>query len=118
MGFINDLFGLKTKYVDEETDFAELAAEQEKRQAFFLNPDEAKTMGNIEFMRSPIQQKSAKKQNSQQESPQPLQQPSVMKVTPEPQPPADQNNQVNQETRSTDSNMDIFRQMARQMRKS
>jgi hypothetical protein len=43
------LFGSKTKYVDEPTP---VAGETEKEnEAFFLEPDQAKTLGNIDYMR-------------------------------------------------------------------
>lgn len=122
MGFLSNLFGLKTKYVDEETDEAELAAEAEKRKAFFLEPDDAKTFGNIEYMRSPIQKKSGKKE----EIPEPIQQKAFQQVmdsdkqmdaTPEPQ-PSTQNSPANSEKRRADSSMDMFRKMAREIKKS
>lgn len=124
MGFLSDLFGLKTKYVDEETDQAELAAEQEKRKAFFLEPDEAKTLGKNESVRSPIQNPSVNASESQANS-----NPSTptiesgtaanqgVNTTPEP-PPTAQNTQANSEIDPTDSSMDMFRKMARGIRKS
>ncbi len=126
MGFLSDLFGLKTKYVDEETDQAELAAEQEKRKAFFLEPDEAKTLGKNknESVRSPIQNPSVNATESQANS-----NPSTptiesgtaanqqVNTTPEP-PPTAQNTQANSDIDPTDSSMDMFRKMARSIRKS
>jgi hypothetical protein len=43
------LFGNKTKYVDEPMDMTQ----PEPTEAFYLEPDDAKTLGNIEFMRKP-----------------------------------------------------------------
>jgi hypothetical protein len=43
------LFGKQTKYVDEPMD---MSAPQ-PTEAFYLEPDDAKTLGNIDFMRKP-----------------------------------------------------------------
>ncbi len=43
------LFGGKTKYVDEPAEIIE----PQSKEAFYLEPDDAKTLGNIEFMRKP-----------------------------------------------------------------
>jgi hypothetical protein len=43
------LFGNKTKYVDEPIDMGQ----PENTAAYYLEPDDAKTLGNIEFMRKP-----------------------------------------------------------------
>lgn len=45
------LFGNKTKYVDDPTPSA--PNPKEDNEAFFLDPDSAKTLGDIEFMRKP-----------------------------------------------------------------
>lgn len=122
MGFLSNLFGLKTKYVDEETDQAELAAEQERRKPFFLAPEEAKTLGNREDMRSPSQQQSTtNQQNPQSIQPSPGVEPVVLskqeqKPTAEPQ-LTNQGTQNNPEVAESDSNMDMFRKMARDLRK-
>ncbi len=44
------LFGSKTKYVDEEGTTQEV---QESSESFFLSPDDAKSFGNIDYMRTP-----------------------------------------------------------------
>ena len=44
------LFGNKTKYVDEPMDLSA----PEPKEAFYLEPDDAKTLGDIDFMRTPI----------------------------------------------------------------
>ncbi len=44
------LFGNKTKYVDEPMDMSA----PEPKEAFYLEPDDAKTLGDIDFMRTPI----------------------------------------------------------------
>jgi len=43
------LFGSKTKYVDEENNNEE---QQASKESFFLSPDDAKTYGNIDYMRT------------------------------------------------------------------
>ncbi|HAX86553.1 MAG TPA: hypothetical protein DCY91_09830 [Cyanobacteria bacterium UBA11370] len=125
MGFLSDLFGLKTKYVDEETDQAELAAEQEKRKAFFLEPDEAKTLGKNknESVRSPIQNPSVNASEPQAESlkPTPEIEPVTLsnqevKATSDPQVTI-QTTQANSEVDPANSSMDMFRKMAREIRK-
>lgn len=132
MGFLSNLFGLKTQYIDEEIDEAELAGEGEKGQAFFLTPDDAKTLGNIEYMRRPT---SVKKTfaNSEEEN---IVATSAFgqKITvangktPTPQPEAisevkpttqnEENGKVSDQRRSADSSMDMFRKMASEIKKS
>ncbi|MEQ8466646.1 hypothetical protein [Coleofasciculus sp. E1-EBD-02] len=137
MGFLSNLFGLKSKYVDEETDEAEQAAEAQKRRAYFLEPDDAKTFGDINYMRSPksVKKRFAKKKDNlgeglQQEVEtsafgQVIRSNKQISATPEPL-PAPQNQPVSQpqpnrfERRradSSDSSMDMFRKMARDMKK-
>lgn len=137
MGFLSDLFGLKSKYVDEETDEAEQAAEAQKRRSYFLEPDDAKTFGDINYMRSPksVKKRFAKKKDNlgeglQQEVEtsafgQVIRSNKQISATPEPL-PAPQNQPVSQpqpnrfERRradSSDSSMDMFRKMARDMKK-
>ena len=50
-GFLG-LFGSKTKYVNEPTPVS--PSNEEGKEAFFLEPDEAKSLGDVEFMRKPI----------------------------------------------------------------
>lgn len=116
-------FGGKTKYVDEPNQPA-----QSNEGAFFLNPDDAKSFGNIEFMRKTHTIKrtfpkiknglgakviaeisSIKKAlaNSNGVAPQ---------VTPMPE-STPQKTQTNSVRRSADKNMDMFRKMARDMKK-
>lgn len=116
MGFFSNLFGLKTKYVDEEPDEAELAAQVEKAKAFFLDPDEAKTLGKNGYAPTPIKNKVPTTQGSKQENIEQIQQASNPNLTPEPQPP-EQNTQTSSEHHSTDSSMDMFRQMARNIKR-
>jgi len=137
MGFLSDLFGLKSKYVDEETDEAEQAAEDQKRRSYFLEPDDAKTFGDINYMRSPksVKKRFAKKKDNLGEGleqevetsafGQVIRSNKQISATPEPL-PAPQNQPVSQpqpnrfERRradSSDSSMDMFRKMARDMKK-
>ncbi|MEQ8381264.1 MAG: hypothetical protein RH949_02700 [Coleofasciculus sp. A1-SPW-01] len=137
MGFLSNLFGLKSKYVDEETDEAEQAAEAQKRRSYFLEPDDAKTFGDINYMRSPtsVKKRFAKKKDNlgeglQQEVEtsafgQVIRSNKQISATPEPL-PTPQNQQVSEsqpnsfERRradSRDSSMDMFRKMARDMKK-
>jgi len=137
MGFLSDLFGLKSKYVDEETDEAEQAAEAQKRRSYFLEPDDAKTFGDINYMRSPksVKKRFAKKKDNLGEGleqevetsafGQVIRSNKQISATPEPL-PAPQNQPVSQpqpnrfERRradSSDSSMDMFRKMARDMKK-
>ena len=137
MGFLSNLFGLKSKYVDEETDEAEQAAEAQKRQAYFLEPDDAKTFGNINYMRSPtsVKKRFAKKKDDtgevlEQEVEtsafgQVIRSNKQISTTPEPVPtpekqPTKESQPSSFERRragANDSNMDMFRQMARDMKK-
>jgi hypothetical protein len=44
-------FGNKTKYVDEPDTTVN---KSEKKEAFFLSPDEAQTLGDVEYMRKKV----------------------------------------------------------------
>jgi hypothetical protein len=90
------LFGSKTKYIDDPTPDKEATQQGE---AFYLSDDDAKSMGNMELMRKPI----AKKRASENTVP-----PSTPSVSPK----AETNGQ-----RSVDSNMDVFRKMAKDLKK-
>ena len=43
MGFLSSMFNLKTKYVDDPDESAEIASEKSTK-AFYLDPDSAKTL--------------------------------------------------------------------------
>ncbi|HBE19508.1 MAG TPA: hypothetical protein DEG17_17510 [Cyanobacteria bacterium UBA11149] len=131
MGFLSDLFGLKTQYIDEETEEAELAAEEEKRKAFFLTPDEAKTLGNIDFMRTPkaVKRTFAKSEDEKIVATSAFGQEITIAngQTPTAKPQAisevkaptqnEENRKASNERRSADSSMDMFRQMASEIKK-
>lgn len=120
------LFGGKTKYVDEPTPEVE---DKEKQEAFFLEPDDAKTLGNVEFMRKPnliehtfpktrsskggkvVQEISSlekKKVTGKGASPLPSPSPTS--------PPGSQPESARTARRASDSSLDLFRQMAKEMK--
>ena len=152
------LFGSKTKYVDEpETNEGSTAPSED----FFLSPDEAKSLGDLEYMRKPntirrtfpktlsnktterIKQVSslqetkvsgnqAQQSISQPKTTQPTQpaaattpkpkvaQPTQPTAATTPKPEVAQPTQptaASTERRSADSSMDMFRNMAREIRK-
>lgn len=48
-GLFGNAFGAKTKYVDEDVNFS--ADTDTNGNGYFLDPDEAQSMGNIDYMR-------------------------------------------------------------------
>lgn len=120
------LFGKRTKYVDEVDTTPQ--PKPEKKEAFFLEADDAKSLGDAEYMRKPLQIKrsfpktltsegsevvkevSAMEIKTVQDNGQPVQQP-IAASTPTPVAPA------NNERRSSDNNLDMFRQMAKEIKK-
>lgn len=122
------LFGLgKTKYVDEPDN--NLEQNQEKKTAFFLDADEAKTLGNIEFMRKPniIKRSFPKIRGSQGKKV--VTEISSMEVktvnnqaitdntVAKPEVAIPVSNDEIAVRRSTDSSLDLFRQMAKNIKK-
>lgn len=120
------LFGKKTKYVDEPD--TNVSQDSDNKEAFFLQPDEAKTLGNIEFMRKPniIKRTFAKRPGGKQVET--VKEISSMKatnvesgVTPmqstESKVEASPETSAKDDRRSSDNSMDMFRQMARDMKK-
>lgn len=119
------LFGGRTKYVDEK-DTAEPSPE--KKDAFFLEPDAAKSLGNSEFMRKPVtikrsfpktvngsggevvQQVSSLEKVRLQENGQPA-------APVKPTTTVENTAPVDNERRRQDSNLDMFRQMAKDLNK-
>lgn len=133
MGFLSNLFGLKTKYVDEETDETKQPESNQQQKAFFLDPDQSKTLGNIEYMRTPntvkksfpktksnpkgtqftgkasATEKMAFSNNGQAAAPTPK---------PETKPAVEVSKQEPKNNNaSTDSSLDMFRKMARDIKK-
>lgn len=120
------IFGGKPRYIDEIA--SSTSASEEKQEAFFLEPDEAVSLGNVEFMRKPktikhtfpktlsgpagetikavssvqeVKLKTDGSSNGSNLSPDPVSPPSS----------------VNDERRSSDNNLDMFRKMARDLKK-
>jgi hypothetical protein len=123
------LFGIgnKTKYVDEP----DLPVETtETKEAFFLSPDEAQTLGNVDYMRKKVTIKrtfpkikgsqgaalvnevSAMEQKISKEN-----EVSVSKSTTENKPVTEVSSNKNTERRRFDSSMDMFRNMAKEIKK-
>lgn len=103
------LFGNKTKYIDDKNQEDDVQI-NEKKEPFFLTSDESKTMGNIEFMRSPVGKK--KKLTSTESNPISDSQVEA------PKPNNGNNGNVSGSSRrGSDPNLDIFRNMAKEIRK-
>lgn len=135
-GFIRRLFRSRPKEETQQSENPPQRAQKQKRQAFYLDPDSAKTLGNIEYMRTPVtikkrfpktadnpdgaemieQISSLEKINLSQPKPAPTQSPNGQKPpdTPPQQSTPEQNPS---ERRRSDSSMDMFRNMARDIRK-
>lgn len=124
------LFGGKSKYVDEPEQ--ENNSNNEQSGAYFLSSDESKTYGNIEFMRTPqkIRRSFPKRANSQgseivreissMEEIKGNKIGSANSMSESQQgsnfsPAANSNNEL--ERRRADNSMDMFRKMAKDMKK-
>lgn len=125
------LFGSKTKYVDETDTPSQSAPEQESKEAFYLQPDEAKTLGNADFMRQPKRIKRTFPKTRSNQSTELVQDISSLDkvkasssqgISPgsaaisQPQPPAP-TTQESPKRRGSDSSLDFFRNMARDLKK-
>ena len=135
------LFGSKTKYVDREGTNNDVDTSSE---SFFLSPDDAKTFGNIDYMRTPkkIRRTFPKTQSNQNtefiqdvasvKNPESLTQqeiaePVAAKPEPAPEPvaakpqpttfPTSSKLTSTEERRRADTSMDMFRNMARNIKK-
>ncbi|MEG3439267.1 hypothetical protein V0288_19230 [Pannus brasiliensis CCIBt3594] len=116
------LFGGKTKYVDEPTEIVQ----PQKKDAFYLEPDDAKTLGNIEFMRTPnVIRRTFPKTASNQKGGESIRQISSMEVAKVEESgitaksvngngsaPNNDNSR-----RNNDENLDMFLKMAREIKK-
>lgn len=119
------LFGSKTKYVDE-VDMKETQSGNGNG-AFFLNSDEAKTFGNVEFMNKSQTIKRTFPKTRSSQGGEIVQEISAMKkqrlsqiannIAAATQPISAPEPFSSNDRRSTDSNLDAFRQMARDMKK-
>lgn len=119
------IFGGKTKYVDEADP---VSPPPEKKDAFFLEPDEAQSLGNVEFMRTPITIKRTFPKTASSNGGALVQEVSAMekkKVGGMPTVEAVSSQPlsnsiveaVNSDRRSSDDSLDRFRQMAKDLKK-
>jgi hypothetical protein len=121
------LFGGKDKYVDEPDN----STPEEQSGAYYLNSDDAKTLGNIDYMRTP--------NKSRRTFPKTLKNPNGFELNTEvsamelreiaengaatngsnavPQPQANNTNGATNSRRRADNNMEMWRNLARDMRK-
>jgi hypothetical protein len=115
------LFNSKTKYVDE-------ADTDNSSEEFFLEPDEAKSLGNVEYMRKASVIKKTFPKTLSQEGGELIREVSSLsesKVSSEQNAPTSPGKtegiipagSANIERRNPDDSMDIFRNMARELKK-
>lgn len=86
------LFKSKTKYIDEPEDKNTATSANESNDVYFLNSDDASSLGKIKS-----QQKTTKSQSESK--------------------PAIEKPQTDSKRRSADSSMDMFRKMAREIKR-
>jgi hypothetical protein len=120
------LFGNKTKYVDEPDT---RVPQPENKEAYFLESDDAKSFGNAEFMRKPNTIRRTFPKRPGGKGAEIIQEVSSMEKTransngvvpiksTESKPISNPEATVNPERRRSDSSMDMFRQMARDIKK-
>ncbi|MGK7902050.1 MAG: hypothetical protein AB4352_11665 [Hormoscilla sp.] len=127
MGFLSNMFNLKTKYVDEPDDPADMAP-KESTKAFYLDPDDAKT---LKKNTQPVRDSSsgnkvldttspAVKDTSQEEVAPAIE--SQATVDQQVAPDSETTSSETSESTSTDGgpaddSMDMFRNMARNIKK-
>ncbi|NEO19933.1 MULTISPECIES: hypothetical protein [unclassified Moorena] len=132
MGLFN-LLNSQTKYVDEDSQDMAQSIEANQSQEYFLDTDEAKTMGNIDYMRSSVKVKKSypktktailsgevveqisatdKATLSQNETPIATSEPAYQSGG-----TLEQNGQVSSKPRRPDSSLDPFLKMAQDLRK-
>jgi len=121
------LFGKRTKYVDEVDNTPQPKAE--KKEAFFLETDDAQSLGNAEYMRTPLQIKRSFPKTLNSAGSEVIKEVSAMeikKIQANGQPPKETTapaaatppvSPVNNDRRSSDNNLDMFRQMAKDIKK-
>lgn len=137
VGFIKNIFGSKSNNNEESGE----QPKREKQKAFYLDPDDAKTYGNIDYMRQPtktrksfpktlnnpeggeiieevsaLEKKSLSKRNSTQKMSQQSFKPSS-ENTQEGTTSSSQDDPAIQQRRKSDSSLDMFRNMARDIKK-
>lgn len=121
MGFLSNMFNLKTKYVDEADAPVEMAPKQDMK-TFYLDPDSAKTLGK--------KAKSVEKSDSSDSVLKDTELPQVVpvrsqqeatvdkQVTPAPDTTSSEPSEsTSQDVGPTDDGMNMFRNMARNMRR-
>jgi len=138
-GFIRGLFGGKAQNPGESDRPVRVKKEvqkpvaQQRGGSFFLDPDDAKTYGDIDYMRSAktvrrtfarkageteekesVRQISAMDSMRMQENGQPEQKPTSPETTFQ---PTFKQESPSFDRRKTDTNLDMFRQMAKDMKK-
>ncbi|MEB3311552.1 MAG: hypothetical protein VKJ02_15100 [Snowella sp.] len=120
------IFGGKTKYVDEADPVS--PSPSPKKEAFFLEPDDAQSLGNVEFMRKPITIRRTFPKTANSNGGELVQEVSSMEKkklggVPAVSVPTTQTGQtssvepVNSDRRSSDDSLDRFRQMAKDLKK-
>lgn len=122
------LFGKRTKYVDEVDPTP--PPQPVKKEAFFLEADDAKSLGDAEFMRKPLQIKRSFPKTLNSNGAEVVKEISSLEIktvqangqvknTPAaaaPSVPAT-TEPVNNDRRSSDNSLDMFRQMAKDIKK-
>ncbi|EAZ91269.1 hypothetical protein [Crocosphaera chwakensis] len=120
-GFFGLFSGRKAKFVDEPDN---TSAQPQKKEAFFLDNDSAKSLGDTEFMRKPITIRRTFAKGG--ELVQDISSLEKKKAGTNNTSPSNQGNKtttssgtasINTERRKADSSMDMFRNMARSMKK-
>ncbi len=122
------LFGKKARYVEDIE--ANPSPQSEKKEAFFLESDDAKSLGNAEYMRTPIKIKRSFPKTVNSEGGEVVKEVSAMEVKkiqangqPAPSAKTDSalspanSTPVNGDRRSSDNSLDMFRQMAKDLKK-
>jgi hypothetical protein len=140
VGFIKGLFGSRSQNNDPQKNETQPSQspqadpapmEQRQSNAYYLAPDDAKTLGNIDYMRTVktvrrtfpktagatkgyemVQQVSAMDKLNENGKMAKSIETSTQEVTPQPQA-----NNASAERRATDSSMDMFRKMAKDMKR-
>lgn len=137
-GFIRGLFGGKAQNPGESDRPARVkkeapAAPRQQSSSFFLDPDDAKTYGDIDYMRSAktvrrtfarkageLEEKESIRQISAMDSARMQENGAVEQKTAPPETtsqPTIKKDTASFDRRKTDTNLDMFRQMAKDMKK-
>lgn len=120
------LFGRKAKYVEEIDPNA--PREEVKKEAFFLETDDAKSLGNVEYMRTPFKIKRSFPKIMGSQGAEIVREVSAMEAkklqangepasTPKPSSSEVTSTPANNDRRSSDNSLDMFRQMAKDLKK-